>query len=144
MYFLCHQMFAKIDIDDKLSHLYKIIFPEVTDMNGIFGQKAIWYGLTNNNKTLIAFCTIGMPDDKTVFLYNVGVDPAYRHQGYGQQLMKHLLHLYGKYDICLFVDKNNAHAIKLYQKNHFIPIDHVYVPPEGHICMRRIHRRHVK
>jgi ribosomal protein S18 acetylase RimI-like enzyme len=119
-----------------LEQLYKTIFPTISDKNGLFGHEAKWYGYMQN-KSIIAFCTIGTVDNKTVFLYNVGVDPIFRHQGYGKKLMDYIIQLYGSRDIYLFVGIENHNAIKLYQKYHFIHVNKAYVPPIGEMCMKR-------
>ena len=142
-------MFSQITVDEKLSQLHRSIFPDVTDMNGMFGQKALWYGLktgaetgaetgANASDSVIAFCTVGVVDKETIFLYNVGVVEPYRHKGYGRQLVENIIQLYGRSNICLFVDKNNLNAIKLYRKCGFKHTNRLYVAPLDHICMRRV------
>src|SRR6185312_4360844 len=112
-------------LDHDLLKLYLNIYPEMikngspdyNSINGIFGNQARWYGLKQNEK-LLAFCTIGILDDK-VFLYNVGVDPNSRGRGFGSILLDCIIKKYGDKDIFLFVKKENRIAIKLYRKFNF-------------------------
>lgn len=130
-------MFSLLTDDDRLEKIHKSIFPEINDRNGIFGQKALWYGIHLNSGELIAFCTVGIIDHGKIFVYNVGVCQNYRRKGYGKQLMDNIIKLYKNYDIYLFVHSENRPAILLYQKCQFKRVNNVYVPPPGHICMKR-------
>jgi len=124
---------------NQLNELYPQIFPQVNDKNGVFGDKAQWYGLVDQNR-LVAFCTIGVVNDQTIFLYNVGVHPTSRHQGFGCKLMENIIEHYKKYDIVLFVNKKNRIAIKLYQKYNFKLAERLFIPPLGEICMKRCYK----
>jgi ribosomal protein S18 acetylase RimI-like enzyme len=117
--------------------LYSQIFPDIRDPNGTFQNRAQWYGLKNDTNHLIAFCTVGQVNINTIFLYNIGVDPSYQHQGYGFQLLNTVFQMYHDCDAYLFVAKNNVVAIRLYRKCLFRRVDHEYVPPAGQICLKR-------
>ena len=119
-----------------LSGLYQLIFPEISDMNGVFGEKALWYGLSLGEQ-LIAFYTIGQVNENRIFVYNIGVNPVFRQKGYGHQLMEHLIQMYGDKEIYLFVNKENRVAIKLYKSFQFDKVNREYVPPINQICMKR-------
>ena len=89
-------MFTLLVNDDELGKIHKSIFPEINDRNGIFGQKALWYGIRLDTNELIAFCTIGIIDQNKIFLYNVGVCQNFRRKGYGKQMMDNIIKLYEK------------------------------------------------
>jgi ribosomal protein S18 acetylase RimI-like enzyme len=129
--------FSKIIPDQAVLDLYKVVFPLVSEPNGLFGDKAEWYGLKLPvNDEVVAFYTIGHRDHR-VMLYNVCVAPQHRHQGYGQRLMKELIKMYGDREIFLFVNPDNRDAMLLYQRFKFREVKRVYVPPKGEICMKR-------
>jgi ribosomal protein S18 acetylase RimI-like enzyme len=131
--------FTEFAPDGAFCQLYQVIFPEVSDKNGIFGNKAKWYCIEQEDRKIIAFCTVGVIDNHKIFIYNVGVDPAHREKGYGKQLMDYMINLYNRHDIYLFVKKNNHKAIRLYQKCQFNIARRVFVPPQDEICMMRTH-----
>lgn len=133
--------FSKIIPDQAVLDLYKVVFPLVSEPNGLFGDQAEWYGLKLPvSDEVVAFYTIGHIDDlrsSRVMLYNVCVAPQHRHQGYGQRLMKELLKMYGDREIFLFVNPDNRDAMTLYQRFKFREVQRVYVPPKGEICLKR-------
>jgi ribosomal protein S18 acetylase RimI-like enzyme len=141
---------VRLQITKHLIDLYKDIFPEVLascpddlgdpnhlieQMNGLYENKAIWYGIINNNQ-IVGFCTVGL-NGNHVHLYNVGIREEYRSKGYGTALMRSIIESYGSKNIFLFVRKNNRAAIKLYRKFGFEYVDNAYVPPKGEICYAR-------
>jgi len=117
--------------------IYRSVFPEVTDSNGLFSENAIWHGLFERDQ-LIAFATIGVIDAKRAFVYNIGVVPLKRQKGYGKQIMDELLTDYGHLHLYLFVSKQNRAAINLYRKYGFIVAERAFVPPKGEICMHKV------
>ena len=119
-----------------LPDLYRQIFPEITDRDGLFGQKALWYGLSISDQ-LVAFYTIGQVDDTRLFVYNIGVNPDQRQKGYGRQLMEDLIQRYGDKDVFLFVHQQNKIAIHLYKSFSFEKVEREYLPPPDQICMKR-------
>jgi ribosomal protein S18 acetylase RimI-like enzyme len=146
--------FRQIHITQYLIGLYFNIFPEniphqtidiqsdtytnekLKVMNGVFKDNAKWYGIFDNSK-LVAFCTLGtLPDGRTI-LYNVGVHPHHRRQGYATSLMHKIIELYSHSDIYLFVAKNNRSALGLYRKFHFEFVERAFQPPEGEVCLCR-------
>jgi ribosomal protein S18 acetylase RimI-like enzyme len=119
--------------------LYQSVFPNISNRNGVFGSDTKWYGLYDDQQ-LIAFASVGIHSHEQVFLFNVGVHPAYRKQGYGAQLMTKLikiLPMYGYKRVVLFVAKNNKWALHLYHKFGFTLAKRAFVPPLGEVCMIR-------
>lgn len=130
--------FSQITLTPEVLNLYKIIFPTVSDPNGLFGDRAEWYGIKTITGEVIAFYTIGQIEnrpDSPIMLYNVGVSPHHRHQGHGQQLIKNLLKMYGDREIFLFVNPSNKEAMSLYKRFKFREAKRAYVPPKGEICL---------
>jgi ribosomal protein S18 acetylase RimI-like enzyme len=118
--------------DQAFTQIYKSIFPKVTDMNGIFGNKSKWYQFGE----LVAFCTVGIVDDTKIFVYNVAVMPDERRKGYGNDMLRQVLTQYSNFDIYLFVECTNFGAIRLYKKLNFKRVSNEYVPPNGHVCLK--------
>lgn len=117
--------------------LYRVVFPNISNRNGVFGSDTMWYGLYED-QYLIAFASVGIHSHEQVFLFNIGVRPEYRKQGYGGQLMAKLvkiLQMYGHKRVILFVAKNNKWAIRLYHKCGFTLAKRAFVPPLGEVCM---------
>ena len=128
--------------DESFEKLYHSIFPEVTDKNGSFGNQSQWWQLVNTEGQMVAFCTTGVIiNQKVAFLYNVGVNPQFRHQGWGTKMLSELFKTLPKYEFYLFVRQDNQIAIHMYQQLGFIPSPRSYVPPKGEICLKRLRRQ---
>lgn len=133
--------------DEAFDLLYHDIFPQVSDKNGVFKDQSHWWNLTESNPkesnpkdskgSMIAFCTIGIVDSKTIFLYNVGVNPLHRRQGHGRSLLTQVFKHYPKHEIFLFVGHDNHAAINMYRKLQFVPALRSFVPPKGEFCMKK-------
>jgi ribosomal protein S18 acetylase RimI-like enzyme len=129
---------SRFTTDPVFEQQYLEVFPEVSvaRMNGVFGRKAIWYRLTMS-KQMVGFCTVGLIGETQAFIYNVGILPQYRHQGYGTQMVRLLIDLLRTRDLYLFVRTINHYAIQLYRSCQFEVTTKDFVPPEGHVCMHK-------
>ncbi len=95
---------------------------ELDGNDDIYSQSFLYYGIYLDNK-LIGGCRL-QKIESDFKVQRFAILKAYRHQGFGSQLLETLDKLYRNHDLLL---SSQVHAVKYYEKNGFKVIGKPYI-----------------